>query len=44
MRVVCVADILAAIDDFNFAGLPVAECVSAVDDFEGDCDDESLMF
>jgi hypothetical protein len=39
-----VADILAAIDDFDQAGLVVADGVSAMDDFDGDCDDESLMF
>lgn len=44
MRVICVADILAAIDDFDQAGLVVADGVSAMDDFDGDCDDESLMF
>jgi hypothetical protein len=33
MRVLCVADILAAIDDFDQAGLVVADGVSAMDDF-----------
>ncbi len=34
MRVLCVADILAAIDDFDQAGLVVADGVSAMDDFD----------
>jgi hypothetical protein len=32
MRVVCVADIMAAIDDLMLADLPVAEGICALDD------------
>ena len=39
MRVMCVADIMAAIEDWNLADLPVAEWICADDDDDDDDDD-----